>query len=140
MSVPALGVVVSGALVGRLSRNRHGATHWEPDEAWVRGGQHPRLSYSTLVDPSPRVSGTGLPAWFENLLPEPDSALRARLSKLHGVRETDSLGLLRALGPDLPGAVELLSDAAESAGDADLGRDGDGGGASVRETRRRVRR
>ncbi len=110
MSVSALRVVISGSVVGRLVRNRRGATSWEPDDEWVRGGQHPRLSYSTLVDPSRRVAGTGLPAWFENLLPEQESALRFRLAKLHAVRETDSLGLLRALGPDLPGAVELAAD------------------------------
>jgi serine/threonine-protein kinase HipA len=35
--------------------------------------------------------------------------LRRRLATTHGVRENDSLGLLHALGTDLPGAAEVLS-------------------------------
>jgi serine/threonine-protein kinase HipA len=49
----------------------------------------------------------GLPAWFENLLPERDSALRDWLCRHFGLRDGDSAALLQAVGRDLPGAVEI---------------------------------
>lgn len=100
-------VWLSGQRVGLLQRSQHGLTRFVPDPSWEHGGQRPRLGLSFLRSPGPKQSGTGLPAWFENLLPDVGSALRGRLAAAHGVRPTDSLGLLSALGSDLPGAVEF---------------------------------
>lgn len=109
---PRLRVLLAGRQVGTLARIRGGATIWTPDVEWLEGGQHPRLSLSMLRDPGPMIAGMGVPPWFENLLPEQESALRFRLARLHGLRENDGLGLLVALGPDLPGAVELMPEIA----------------------------
>ncbi len=100
-------VWLSGQRVGLLERSQHGLTHWTPDSSWEQGGQRPRLGLSFWRSPGPRKSGTGLPAWFENLLPETGSVLRRRLAEAHGLRVQDSLGLLSVLGGDLPGAVEI---------------------------------
>ena len=105
MSRTTLHVNLPAGPVGVLQRSREGQTRWVPDPAWLTGDQSPRLGLGFLRDPAPRSAGTGLPAWFENLLPETGSALRARLVRLHGLRTSDSFGLLRALGSDLPGAV-----------------------------------
>ena len=113
-----LRVSLPGLTVGALNRNRHGLTTWTPQTEWERLGQHPRLGVAFLRKPGTRVEGTGLPAWFENLLPEADSALRQRLCAAHGVKERDAFNLLRAIGRDLSGAVEVhaneMTDAAPS--------------------------
>jgi serine/threonine-protein kinase HipA len=100
-------VSVSGVVVGELTRDRAGLVRFAPRAEWEQQGQRPRLGLTFLRDPRPRTAGTGLPPWFENLLPEAGSALRARLAGAHGLREANGFGLLQVLGRDLPGAVEL---------------------------------
>lgn len=108
-------VSLPGHEVGQLQRNRNGRMSWSPNGDWEREGQRPRLGIAFLRKPGPRVSGSALPPWFENLLPEVGSALRQRLCSAHGVREGDSFGLLRFIGRDLSGAVEILPHEGESA-------------------------
>ena len=105
----SLRVSLPGSEVGQLRRDRNGRVDWLPRGDWEHGSQRPRLGIAFLRKPGPRFSGTGLPAWFENLLPEADSALRQRLCSAHGVREADAFGLLRSIGRDLSGAVEVWS-------------------------------
>jgi HipA-like protein len=107
MTGPSLIVSLPGQQVGQLERNRSGLTLWRPSAAWEENGQHPRLGVGFLRKPGQRLAGTGLPAWFDNLLPDVDSALRQRMCIAHGLRESDVFGLLRALGSDLAGAVEI---------------------------------
>ncbi len=104
-----LAVYLPGQHVGRLERSRSGLTVWTPERAWEQRNQRPRLGVAFLRTPGQRQAGTGLPPWFENLLPENGSALRERLCSTHGIRETDSFRLLRAIGADLSGAVEIMS-------------------------------
>ncbi len=47
------------------------------------------------------------PPFFANLLPEEGSVLRTMLARQHAVNVTRDFPLLRALGGDLPGAVEI---------------------------------
>lgn len=104
--VPALEVWLSGHKVGLIQRTGTGLIRFVLHDSWIAQGQRPRLGLPFLRSSAPRTTGSGLlPAWFENLLPETDSALRERLARLHGVRTSDSLGLLAVLGQDLPGAV-----------------------------------
>lgn len=105
---PGMSVRVSGHLVGSLVRDRDGGVRFRPDPAWLEGGQHPPLGLSFLQNPRPPVLRGWLPAWFENLLPEPGSALRTWLCQRYNHRQTDSVALLAQLGRDLPGAVEVL--------------------------------
>jgi serine/threonine-protein kinase HipA len=90
-----------------LEMNRSGLVTWIPEAAWEARGQHPRLGVAFLRVPGPRSAGTGLPPWFENLLPEEGSALRQRLCSAHGLRETNRFQLMGAIGVDLSGAVEV---------------------------------
>lgn len=111
---------VYGTRVGELERDTHGAVHFTPDAAWLEGGQHPPLGLAFLTNPRVRTArGGGIPAWFENLLPEDKSPLRRWLCKRLGIREGDSGALLAALGRDLPGAVELLGDIEDDEQDRD---------------------
>ncbi len=102
-----LDVSVSGMFVGQLVMNRAGLVRWLPSPEWETRGQSPRLGVAFLRKPGPREAGTGLPAWFENLLPEEGSALRGRLAIAHGLREGNRFGLLETIGLDLPGAVQI---------------------------------
>lgn len=74
-----LRVRVYGTQVGTLERDPHGQIHFYPDGDWLVGGQIPPLGLALQGDPSPRRAGSGLPCWFENLLPSQDSPLRRRL-------------------------------------------------------------
>jgi serine/threonine-protein kinase HipA len=93
-----------------LHRDREGRTRFTPDPYWLERNQRPPLGFAFLSNPEPRIARTGLPLWFENLLPEKDSALRQRICQQYGIRETDSAQLLLALGRDLPGAVQVTGD------------------------------
>ena len=100
--------------VGLLTQNRDGMIRWAPDTGWERLGQKPRLGLDFLRVLGPRSHASELPCWFENLLPERESLLRARLSGAYGLREGQSFELLRVLGRDLPGAVEVRAALFES--------------------------
>lgn len=103
-------VRVYGVVVGHLLRDAHGAIRFTPTKEWLEGEQHPPLGLAMLRNPAVRMSSTGLPPWFENLLPEADGALRRLLCKRLKIRHNDSAALLVALGNDLPGAVEVGGD------------------------------
>lgn len=123
--VPPLAVSLPSTRVGQLERNSSGLISWFPSGEWEAGGQRPRLGIAFLRQPGPRSAGTGLPPWFENLLPEAGSALRQRLCSAHGVRSADGFNLLRAIGKDLSGAVEIApletaASSSQSLGQADL--------------------
>lgn len=105
-----LDVKVSGHRVGFLDRAREGMVRFVPDPAWLEGGMFPRLGYAFLADSSVRAAASGLPAWFENLLPEQGSALRSRVAREFGLRPGQSAALLHALGRVLPGAVEVIGE------------------------------
>ncbi len=112
----ALEVRVYGELVGQLHRDREGRTRFSPDASWLARGQRPPLGLAFLAQPEPRLAGTGLPPWFDNLLPEFGSALRGRICRQLNLRESDAPALLRAVGHDLPGAIEVSGDADDDEG------------------------
>ncbi|MEZ4363303.1 MAG: HipA domain-containing protein [Kofleriaceae bacterium] len=109
-------VWIYDARVGTLQRDPSGAIRFTPERAWLEGGQHPPLGFGMLAKPGVRVGRTGLPPWFENLLPEQDGALRRMICRSLGLRTNDSAALLVALGDDLPGAVRVVGDGFEDPG------------------------
>jgi serine/threonine-protein kinase HipA len=109
-----LQVRLGDTAVGTLEQepqSHGGRVLWTPDAAWIRGGQSPRLGAAFLRDPSPKRTN-GLPPWFENLLPERNSALRTRITQGLGLSEGSSFALLERLGADLPGDVRVTNDGA----------------------------
>ena len=111
---PALTVRLQGHKVGCLGRLDGNRTGFFADDEWLRIGQRPSLGLTFKADPAPRIERDGrIPAWFENLLPEQGSSLRRWICRQNDIRERDSLGLLRFLGRDLPGAVEVLGETLE---------------------------
>lgn len=100
-------VHLPGCLAGELAQDRFGNAQWTPEPLWLQREQMPRLGFDFLRASGPVTVHQDLPAWFENLLPERDSALRARLSSHFGLRSGQSFALLMALGRELTGAVEV---------------------------------
>ena len=109
MNEKDLVVTLPGTTVGVLSQNQAGLVKWLPDAPWEAANQHPRLGLAFLRSRGPQSHASDLPAWFENLLPERTSPLRQRLCQLHGLRDGQSFALLRVLGHDLIGAVEVIN-------------------------------
>ncbi|NTF18154.1 type II toxin-antitoxin system HipA family toxin [Agrobacterium rubi] len=106
--------------VGELVRATDGMSRFHIDEAYIALAERPILS-SCLLRPGDRdqtdsllrdsthlKGGRGIPAWFENLLPE--GALRTHIEADTG-RMAD-FDLLRQLGCDLPGAVVVTDESA----------------------------
>lgn len=110
-------VSLYGEPVGALRRRPGGGAIFHSDPGWARSRFQPLLGVSWLQDPRPRSSDARLPAWFEGLIPEHPSAIRARICQSHGVPEQDSFGLIARIGTDLPGAVVITP---ESDGAPDL--------------------
>lgn len=72
---------------------------------------HPVLGQAFEDRPAKiRIARMDVPAWFANLLPEPDTPLRKLVADQHGIPAVRSYPLLLALGEDLPGAVVVRSD------------------------------
>ena len=113
MSEKRLVVSLPGREVGTLAQERSGLVRFTPESVWDRE-QEPRLGLDFLRTRGPRTHASELPSWFENLLPEPESELRRRLCARHGLRDGQSFALMRALGRDLIGAVELREENAAS--------------------------
>lgn len=102
-----LEVRVSGVRVGQLFRALSGKVVFRPDEDWIRREQLPPLGLAFLRDQSLRQAASGIPAWFEHLLPARGGALRTWIEQQEGGQKITSFQLLHRLGHDLPGAVEL---------------------------------
>jgi serine/threonine-protein kinase HipA len=131
VTLKRLAVSLPGCSVGVLTQSREGLTQFRPDAEWERE-QQPRLGLEFLRSPGTSMHASELPAWFDNLLPERGSELRARLCTLYSLRDGQSYALMRALGGDLIGAVEVREPRLSPAplGDG-LSADEDVGDASV---------
>lgn len=116
-------VELPGLTTGRLTQDRYGRSQWLPDPVWEQRGQIPRLGLDFLRTPGSRTVNQDLPPWFENLLPERESALRMRLTSIYGLRDGQSFELLMKLGRQLPGAVEVRPDSEADEGIALEGED-----------------
>ena len=99
---------LNDTLVGSLSEDDAGNVGWRFGESYRRRDPRPVLSQS-FEDDLDRVyrprDARHLPVYFANLLPE--GRLKGILAKSVGVAEDDELGLLAAVGRDLPGALSL---------------------------------
>lgn len=103
-----LEVFLNETPVARLLRGQDGKVRLRFVGSYVRMSRRPLLGLyylgklKTPEDPEPRV-----PAFFTNLLPDPNGPLRALIVAAAGVREDQEMRLLAFLGEDLPGAVRV---------------------------------
>jgi serine/threonine-protein kinase HipA len=105
-----LRVLLHGRPVGVLEQVS-GRWAFTFDEAYLTRSERPVLGRwfeDRLVrDPGCYGIDGGLPAFFQNYLPEQGTALRALLATQNGVDPQREGHLLLALADDLPGALEV---------------------------------
>lgn len=101
-----LQVALNGRLVGRLTRDAAGATHFAYIGDWLDWEYAMPVSCSMPL--AERVyTGMEVRAVFENLLPDNEAVL-ARLAIRVGAEGTDAFSMLAALGRDCAGALQFL--------------------------------
>jgi serine/threonine-protein kinase HipA len=96
-----------------LNARRVGTFGYRNGSTWFEYGDiapgHPVLGQAFETDPlRRRTASGGVPAWFANLLPEPDSGLRELVARELGRKKVHDFLLLTYLGEDLPGAVRVI--------------------------------
>ena len=115
MTAPALAVFLDGVRLGTVTQSRGGALSLSYDEAYrSRPGATPlslSMPLTAAEHPNRRIS-----AYLWGLLPDSPGAL-ARLGSEHGVSANNPFSLLRHVGRDAAGAVQLMPDG-EDAPDA----------------------
>jgi serine/threonine-protein kinase HipA len=108
--IRTLEVRLAGTLAGTLTHLGNESCIFTFDRAYLEEPQRPTLSLGFksadggLVEPA-RPTRVRLPPFFSNLLPE--GHLREYLARRAGVNPVREFFLLRALGADLPGAIEI---------------------------------
>ena len=109
MNPNTLNVWLHGDHLGELEQLRNGESRLRfTSEALAHWGLGTRLLSYSLPLTNRRVESSALEVYLDNLLPE--GAIRAQLEQQHGVRPGDTFGLLRHLGAECAGAVQLVAD------------------------------
>jgi serine/threonine-protein kinase HipA len=106
--------MISEVRVGELVEGDDGRIEFRLTDAYRAMARRPVLGQWFEDHPDGVASGErpgDLPAFFENLVPEGD--LRLTLEERLGLSPGDDLGLLCAVGRDLPGAVTIALEAGE---------------------------
>lgn len=108
MSRDVLNVWLSGEQLGEVEQLRTGGSRLRfSSEAVSRWGLGTRLLSYSLPLTNRRVESEALDDYLDNLLPE--GAIRAQLEQRYRVRPGDAFGLLRHLGGECAGAVQLIA-------------------------------
>lgn len=103
-----LAVFLNDLEVARLERQGDGRIDFAFLDSYRQRRARPVLSVHYLDKlRAPSLPAHRLPAFFANLLPEPDGPLRRLITQAAGIREQQDLRLLAHLGEDLPGAVRV---------------------------------
>lgn len=116
MSLLTASVWLHDRRVGELRQDDVGYVEFHPDRQWLEDSERPVLGHWFEQRPGRQQRGArpgDLPPFFANLLPEGDLGLilRDRL----GIAIDDDLGLLTAVGEDLPGAVVVRAETEDGA-------------------------
>lgn len=109
-----LDVWLDGTHAGTLERDRRGDVTFEYTAAYQRLRAAPSLSVSMPRHVARHGHDVAAP-WIDNLLPDSDD-VRARWAARFGERRPTAFNLLRHMGADCAGAVQLLPEG-ESPGD-----------------------
>lgn len=105
-----LAIWMNGERVGvwREAGSQAPALHY--DNAWLESPRARPLSLSLPFTPGNQPHrGAAVSAYFDNLLPD-SPAIRERLAARYGAASTRAFALLREIGRDCVGAVQLLSE------------------------------
>ncbi|SKB25957.1 type II toxin-antitoxin system HipA family toxin [Luteibacter sp. 22Crub2.1] len=105
-----LSVWANGLRVGTWTLPSRGEGQLRYDEAWITSAEGRPLSLSLpfLVANRP-LQGPRVGHYFDNLLPDSD-LIRQRIAQRFGTRSMDPFDLLKAIGRDCVGAIQLLAE------------------------------
>jgi serine/threonine-protein kinase HipA len=103
----ALHLWMNGELVGVWTTTRTGTPLFRYDDAWLQSPNSRPLSLSLPITTVGEIRGDAVIHYFDNLLPDSD-AIRRRLRTRFRTRGTNAFDLLKAIGRDCVGAVQLL--------------------------------
>ncbi|SDZ70496.1 serine/threonine-protein kinase HipA [Variovorax sp. YR266] len=107
----SLGLWSNGEHVGRWTIPARGDMELHYDEAWVRSALGRPLSLSLPFNPhNEPIKGAAVAHYFDNLLPD-SNAIRKRVATRFKTGSVDAFDLLRAIGRDCVGAIQLLDEA-----------------------------
>jgi serine/threonine-protein kinase HipA len=98
---------MNGVRVGTWQRTPTGGHRFIYEESWLASDRVRPLSLSLPITPDRTVAGPVVAHFFDNLLPD-DERIRRRVSGRFRVGSTDAFELLRAIGRDCVGAVQLM--------------------------------
>lgn len=111
--MPALGdiieeldVWVGGVIAGRVEQQRDGGLRFTYDRLYRENPETPSLSLSMPKAVSEHGPDIASP-WFDNLLPD-DDGVRARWATQFGERRVTAFNLLKYMGEDCAGAVQVM--------------------------------
>jgi serine/threonine-protein kinase HipA len=106
----ALELWMNGEHVGawRVSAKGEHELHYDP--GWIDSPRGRPISLSMPLRPAEPYRGERVRNFFENLLPD-SASVRRRLARRFGTR-TDAMDLLREIGRDCVGAIQLLPEGA----------------------------
>lgn len=108
----ALNIWMNGQRVGIWAQAR-GSTTFQYDPVWVAAPDRRRLSLSLDFQPgNAGHKGAVVTDYFDNLLPDSDP-IRQRVQSRFGTESQSAFDLLKAIGRDCVGAVQLLPEGEE---------------------------
>jgi len=106
-----LGLWSNGERVGRWTIPARGDMELHYDDAWVRSDVGRPLSLSLPFNPhNEHIKGPAVEHYFDNLLPD-SNAIRKRVAARFKTGSVDAFDLLRAIGRECVGAIQLLDEA-----------------------------
>jgi len=106
----SLSIWTNGVRVGRWTIPARGDMQLQYDDDWVKAdvGRPLSLSLPFTLDNLP-LKGEKVYNYFDNLLPDSD-AIRKRVAERFRTGSTDAFDLLKAIGRDCVGAVQILDE------------------------------
>jgi serine/threonine-protein kinase HipA len=107
----AMSVWANGARVGTWRLPTRGPAELQYDQAWMDStvGRPLSLSLPFGVDGNTPVKGPKVETYFENLLPDSD-IIRKRIAARFKTASLETFDLLKAIGRDCVGSVQLLGE------------------------------
>ena len=106
--MPILDLWMNGEAVGEWERDRRSTDLLRYRREWLASPRARPISLSLpLLPDGGEHRGEAVEAFFENLLPDSES-IRRRMRQQFHTRSTDAFDLLREIGRDCAGAIQLL--------------------------------
>lgn len=102
-----LKIWMNGELVGTWAVSKSGLNSLVYEQSWMESRRGRALSLSLPFTPGNRLEGDVVTNYFDNLLPDAEG-IRKRIQSRYRIKGAAPIDLLKAIGRDCVGAVQLL--------------------------------